>query len=170
MCTSILSRPRIQRARAALPTLLGVLLASLLIAACGSDDATEVFGDSPCDIPSNLFLNGGPPPDGIPALTLPPMIAASAQVYLVDSDRVLGVVLNGEARAYPHRIGWHHEIVNDRIGDTWVTVSFCPLTGSGIAMDATIGGTESSSASQAYSFPTTSRCSTESRTSCTGHS
>jgi hypothetical protein len=83
--------------------LLGVLFASLIIAACGSDDATEVFGDSPCDIPSNLFLNG-------------------------------------EARAYPHRIGWHHEIVNDRIGDTWVTVSFCPLTGSGIAMDATIGG------------------------------
>ena len=140
MRTLVLTSPLIQRARAALPSLMGVLFVSFLVTARGPDDPTEVFGDSPCDIPSNLFVNGGPAPDGIPALTLPTMIAASAEDYLDDDDRVLGVFMNGDARAYPHRIMWHHEIVNDRIGGRWVTVSFCPLTGSGIAMDATVGG------------------------------
>jgi len=36
--------------------------------------------------------------------------------YLRPDDLVLGVVINGEARAYPHNIGWWHEIVNDKIG------------------------------------------------------
>ena len=28
---------------------------------------------------------------------------------------VFGVVIDGEARAYPHNVGWWHEIVNDQI-------------------------------------------------------
>jgi hypothetical protein len=59
--------------------------------------------------------------------------------YLLDSDRVLGVYMNGEARAYPHNILWHHEIVNDRIGDDWISITFCPLTGSGLGFDPEIG-------------------------------
>ena len=100
MRTSILARPSIQRARAALPPLLGVLFASLIIASCGGD---EEFNDSPCDIPSNRLVSGGIPAEGIPALTLPPMVPASEENYLSNTDRVLGVVLNGVARAYPHR-------------------------------------------------------------------
>ncbi len=30
-----------------------------------------------------------------------------------EDDLVLGVVIGGEARAYPHNIGWWHEIIND---------------------------------------------------------
>ena len=119
---------------------MGALLASLVVVACGPEDALETFSESPCDIPSSQFVSGGPPPDGIFALTLPPMVRPDEADYLLNGDRVLGVVVDGEARAYPHRILWHHEIVNDRIGDKWVTVSFCPLTGSGIGMDATVAG------------------------------
>ena len=128
--------PSTQPARVALPRLMGVLFASVVVAACGGDD----FESSDCAIPSNLIVSGGPGRDGIPALTLPPMVTSDQVPYLSNGDRVLGVVVNGEARAYPHRILWHHEIVNDRIGDQWVSVSFCPLTGSGIAMDATVSG------------------------------
>jgi len=64
---------------------------------------------------------------------------AAGADYLLDSDRVLGVLMNGEARAYPHNILWHHEIVNDRIGEDWISVTFCPLTGSGLAFDPEIG-------------------------------
>ena len=140
MRTSGLPGPSIQRARAALAPLMGVLFASLVGAACGPENALDTFSESRCDIPENQFVSGGVASDGIPALTLPPMVGPDQVDYLGNADRVLGVVVNGEARAYPHPIMWHHEIVNDRIGDQWVSVSFCPLTGSGIAMDATVGG------------------------------
>jgi hypothetical protein len=82
-------------------------------------------------------------PDAIPALTLPNMVSADHPDadYLDPDSRVLGIVVSGEARAYPHNILWWHEIVNDRIGDRWVSVTFCPLTGSGLAFDPHIDGT-----------------------------
>jgi len=44
--------------------------------------------------------------------------------------------LDGEkARAYPIRYLTWHEIVNDRIGDRPVTVTFCPLCNYGITFD-----------------------------------
>jgi hypothetical protein len=85
--------------------------------------------------PLDLILSGGPPKDGIPALTNPPFAPDAS--YLSDEDLVLGVVINGVARAYPHNIGWWHEIVNDEIGGEFITVTFCPLTGTGLVFDAT---------------------------------
>ena len=56
--------------------------------------------------------------------------------YLSDRDLVLGLVINSEARAYPLNIGWWHEIVNDKIGGRPISVTFCPLTGTGLVLDA----------------------------------
>ncbi len=39
-------------------------------------------------------------------------------------ERVLGVVVNGIAKAYPTRILSWHELVNDRFGDSAVLVSW----------------------------------------------
>lgn len=123
----------------------GLLLtvALLSLAACddgpaGLDGGEEVDGDAVCDLNQDLLWSSLPP-DQIPALTEPTMVAPdhASAAYVRPGDRVLGVVVDGEARAYPHNILWHHEIVNDRIGDRWVTVTFCPLTGSGLAFDPT---------------------------------
>ena len=46
-----------------------------------------------------------------------------------ESDRVLGMEINGVARAYPLIVMWWHEIVNDTLGGDNVVVSYCPLTG-----------------------------------------
>ena len=51
----------------------------------------------------------------------------------------MGVVIDGVARAYPHNVLNHHEIVSDRVGDRWVTATFCPLTGSGLVFDPHVG-------------------------------
>ena len=59
---------------------------------------------------------GGVPPDGIPDLRNPPMLTAAEAEYLDDSDRVFGVTINGESRAYPLRIVNAHEMVNDTVG------------------------------------------------------
>ncbi len=59
----------------------------------------------------------------------------------IDGDeRVMGVVVNGEARAYPVSVLTRHEIVNDVVGGVPVAVTFCPLCGSGITFDATVAG------------------------------
>ena len=94
-----------------------------------------------CLIPENLIVSGGPGKDGIPALTNPEVVPASAgDSFLVPDDLILGVVVNGEARAYPHGILWWHEIANDVLGGRPIVVSFCPLTGSGLVYDAAING------------------------------
>jgi len=86
--------------------------------------------------PYGAIFSGGPPRDGIPALTNPPFTDASSASYLAEEDLVLGVVIGGEARAYPHNIGWWHEIVNDRVNGFPISVTFCPLTSTGLVFEA----------------------------------
>ena len=81
--------------------------------------------------------SGGVPRDGIPAMTNPQSVAPADAHYLADSDLVLGVVANGAARAYPHRLGWKHEVVNDQLGGQYISITFCPLTSTGLVFDAT---------------------------------
>lgn len=63
--------------------------------------------------------------DRIPALTNPRFVpAAEAPSWLRDSDRVLGVVHNGVAKAYPTLILLWHEAVNDEVGGKPYLVTF----------------------------------------------
>lgn len=94
------------------------------------------FSLAPAIIPIDQILSGGPPKNGIPALTNPTMdTARAADQWLKDDDMVLGIVIRGKARAYPIRILNWHEIVNDQIGKTRIVISYCPLCGSGMAFD-----------------------------------
>lgn len=86
-------------------------------------------------IPQEEVHAGGPPKDGIPALTDPKMISAGAADYLADDDRVIGITAGKKARAYPLRILNYHEIVNDQIAGTPVAVTYCPLCDSSAVFD-----------------------------------
>lgn len=90
-------------------------------------------------IPIERIEHGGPPKDGIPAIDRPRFVAA-ADAGLAPGDRVLGLDLNGIARAYPIRILNWHEVVNDRFGEVAVAITYCPLCGTGMAFDARMGG------------------------------
>lgn len=48
---------------------------------------------------------------------------------------------DGAVRAYPVRILDFHEIVNDRIGDCSIAVTWCPLCGAGVVYDRAVPGT-----------------------------
>ena len=74
-------------------------------------------------VPREEILSGGPPKDGIPALTNPRLLKAEAAGYLFDDDLVVGVVFNKEARAYPLRILVWHENVNDVVGGLPIAVT-----------------------------------------------
>lgn len=75
-------------------------------------------------IPIDEIISGGPPKDGIPALTNPNYVPAQKASFLRKNDQVIGTVINGEARAYPLRIMSWHELVNDRIGGLPILVSW----------------------------------------------
>ena len=90
-------------------------------------------------IPLQDILAGGPPRDGIPALNLPVFVTMEEATFMVDEDRLLGVVINDEARAYPIKILDHHELVNDRVASQHFVVSYCPLCGTGMVFASDIG-------------------------------
>lgn len=72
----------------------------------------------------NQILSGGPPKDGIPALLKPKFVRADEADYLQQDDPVIGVVVNGEARAYPIKILNWHEAVNDTFNGQPLLVTF----------------------------------------------
>lgn len=86
-------------------------------------------------VPSNEIFSGGPRKDGIPALSNPAMIMGATATYLYPNDRVIGVAIGSQARAYPLMILNHHEIVNDRIGQFPIAVTYCPLCDSAAVYD-----------------------------------
>jgi len=92
------------------------------------------------DIPISEVFDGGPGKDGIPALENSVFIGVNEVDFLADDDLVLGVINDGEIKAYPHAILDWHEIINDKVGDLPLAVTYCPLTGTGIGWDRTIRG------------------------------
>lgn len=90
-------------------------------------------------IPADEIHLGGPPKDGIPAIDNPIFIEAT-EAGLSADDAVLGIVVNGVAKVYPIAILNWHEIVNDRVGDSALVISFCPLCGTGVAFSAEVNG------------------------------
>jgi hypothetical protein len=92
------------------------------------------FDLSDAAIPVHAIERGGPPKDGIPAIDRPRFVAAQ-QAGLSPQDRVLGLALDGAARAYPVRILNWHEVVNDRVGERPIVVTYCPLCGTGMAFE-----------------------------------
>ena len=92
--------------------------------------------------PGEIF-SGGPPRDGIPAITGPVMIPVADEDRIGAREPVMSIQLEGHpARAYPVRYLMWHEIVNDRIGDVPIAVTFCPLCNSGLIFDARLGARE----------------------------
>ncbi|TWU08918.1 hypothetical protein CA54_41570 [Symmachiella macrocystis] len=93
------------------------------------------FDLSHVTVPANEIRDGGPGKDGIPALSDPNFLEAADAYYLQGEDRVIGFVSGDEARAYPLKILMYHEIVNDRIGDVPLAVTYCPLCDSAMVFD-----------------------------------
>ena len=102
------------------------------------DDRFNERHPEPLIDPNDVF-SGGPPPDGIASIDDPEFAPASEINFLEDDEPVLVLELDGEVRAYPIQIMTWHEIVNDTVGDTPVTVTFCPLCNSALAYNRQVG-------------------------------
>jgi hypothetical protein len=82
------------------------------------------YQDVPARVPLSGAVWGGVSVDGIPPLEDPAFVPADAATYLQDDDVVLGVEVNGDARAYPHRVLAWHEMANDVVGGRPVTLVY----------------------------------------------
>ena len=67
---------------------------------------------------------GGVPKDGIPDLVNPPVVPGNQASYLGATDRVFGVSINGEHRAYPLRVLNPHEMANDVLGGEPIALAY----------------------------------------------
>ncbi len=96
------------------------------------------------------IISGGPPKDGIPSIDKPLFHAIDKETKLGPQEPVIGLSINGDARAYPLRILMWHEIVNDVVGGVPVSVTYCPLCNTSIVFERKLGDT-------LYDFGTTGK-------------
>ena len=92
------------------------------------------FSLAESSIPPEEIIGGGVRRDSIPALDDPAHVSV-ADAPWDDRERVIGVHLGGEARAYPISILVWHELVNDVLDGRPILASYCPLCGTGIVFD-----------------------------------
>jgi len=81
----------------------------------------------------------------VPYIMTPPkdrkvLAAAEADRLLRPESSVLGLVHEGEARAYPRDLIARPHYLNDRVGRTPFTISYCILCNSAVALKAEMGG------------------------------
>jgi len=87
-------------------------------------------------VPADQIVSGGPPKDGIPAIDEPGFLKPFESKHIDANTRVLGLNYNGIAKAYPISILNWHEIVNDEFKGQPISITYCPLCGTGMAFDA----------------------------------
>lgn len=82
-------------------------------------------------IDNRSFGDPGPCPRGcIPALDNPGVTDAAGGSWYPDDEVVFGVLVNGQARAYPKNIMEVHEMVNDTLGGRRIGMPYCTLCAS----------------------------------------
>jgi hypothetical protein len=121
---------------------LRLAIAGLLLAAgCAAsaqDDDWNGFDLTRLSVPREGLAHGGQPRDGIPALDAP-KFALGKEAGIGFEERVVGVAINGVARAYPRSVLVWHEVVNDRIGEQPFVLVYSPLSGTVAAFDTRSG-------------------------------
>lgn len=109
----------------------------ILLTACkDKDDAQDWL------IPTEEVRDGGPGKDGIPSIDNPQFSTVANTNFLEEDDLVIGVKVGNTIKAYPHPILDWHEIVNDKVDDLALAITYCPLTGTAIGWERTLAGQE----------------------------
>lgn len=115
----------------------------------GRDPTTYGFDLSNLSVPQESLVGSGNPRDFLRSLDGPTVIAGSEIAprnekerikYAISADRVIGITVNGESRAYPLQLMNVHEIANDTLGGVHIAVTYSPLCDSAVVFNRTIKG------------------------------
>lgn len=111
------------RTKAFVPIAAAAVIVAAIVAispAAAQRPAPEVYGEFDSD-PMYTVL----PPDAIPAIRNPKFVTgAEADAQMAPDEHVIGVVRDGQARAYSTWQLDSHEIVNDRLKGTAIAVTW----------------------------------------------
>jgi len=87
--------------------------------------ATPWAGNVPTEVREEYEIITLLPKDAIPAIDSPQFYTAEeAETEYMPNEKVLGVSINGESRAYSTSLLDRHEIVNDEVGGTKIAVTW----------------------------------------------
>lgn len=130
----------------------GAALLLLLVLGIGIslwwDHQPDPAGDQPIELPPAPSVDPSAiitliPPDSIRAIDDPQHETADQAIAHLDpNERIIGLIINGEARAYPIPILSTHEIVNDVVGGEPVAITWCPLCYTAIVFSRRVAGQE----------------------------
>lgn len=104
------------------------------------DQYPMLLGSVTDDLLLSRIQWGGVPRGGIPELNDPARVAAADADWMEPDEVVFGTVMNGEAVAYPFRVLGHHELANDTIGGTPISLVFCTLCRTALLFDRRVDG------------------------------
>ena len=102
-------------------------------------DTFAFDASTPRSVDFDKLVQACPVRDCIRSIDNPRFVTADQAGFLNDEDLILGVVIGGDARAYPAKILDQHEIVNDTVGGQPIAITYCPLCGSGVAVSRLMG-------------------------------
>ena len=100
-------------------------------------------------VPRDKIVSAGMVTDALPPLTNPKAITLAELSgletvgrgkYLVPSDKVIGVVVNGVSRSYPLRVLVWHEVLNDVVSGLPLVVTYNPLSEGIAVFDRRVAG------------------------------
>jgi hypothetical protein len=117
-----------------------VVILGVSVSALASAQQKNGFDLGNALVEPDTILHGGPPRDGIPALSDPAFVAPSDTLPWRPDDLLMTLDLDGRSYAYPVGIMNWHEIVNHEIDGRPVLVTFCPLCGTGMIFDPVVDG------------------------------
>jgi len=116
----------------------------------GHDLASYQFDLTTSLVPVAELIPSGQPRDFLRTVTVREVMPASGMVdfnrstrkrYLVTQDRVVGVVIDGAARAYPLYLLNGHEIMEDTLNGVPIAVTYSPFCDAAVVYDRRVNGT-----------------------------
>ncbi len=122
-----------------------VIIAVILLSSC---EKSAVINQEPPAVngwmvdSDRLIINEGSH-DRIPSIDNPILVSAE-EVTINPAEEVLVYQAENQIRIYPINSIWSHEIINDQDENSFFSISYCPITGSGIAWNRFINGHETS--------------------------
>lgn len=95
---------------------------------------------SKASIKLSELYQGCPELDCITSIDNPIFVSGDEAVRYLDNEPVMVVNYNGVNKAYSLRIMQYHEVVNDRFGDKYLAITYCPLCNSAVALVPKVDG------------------------------
>ncbi len=119
--------------------LLSIILTVTCVIKCGDSIVVEKTTENWLVAPDELYKRGNITEFIFP-IDFPLMEPGFRATYIGQNDKVIGMEVNSQYRAYPYYLMSRHEVVNDIADEREFSVIYCPFTSMGTIWSRNIAG------------------------------